>query len=179
MTQLARVFSTQRQRTRARSSPRECEPVRPASFAEIVAASAFLDFGGIPSGDCRPAWEASIESDRRLRNEELLSAKVGPRDAPVNKYIDESLDREKTIFDPHRPQHLRFYPSGRFPLSQPRWRVLGTTPRGRRETFRPGRRKRIRVSGPLLRCVVSNFKSLWQEDIGKVAPVYLVSLFDS
>jgi hypothetical protein len=27
-----------------------CEPERPMSFAEIAAASAFLDFGGVPDG---------------------------------------------------------------------------------------------------------------------------------
>jgi hypothetical protein len=105
MSRLVRVFSAIRHLARTRSSPRECQIDRPASFAEIVAASAFLDFGGMPSGDWLHAWEASVEPDRRLTNEERLPETVAPRGTPGNKYIDQSSEREKTIPDPCRPQH--------------------------------------------------------------------------
>jgi hypothetical protein len=100
MSRLARFLRTTWSAARDRSSPRECRADRPASFAEIVAASAFLDFGGLPSGDWLHAWEASAEHDRRLPAASVLPAsKLG------NKYIGQDPIEEKTIFDRVRSQH--------------------------------------------------------------------------
>jgi hypothetical protein len=105
MDRLARVFGAIRRLMRNSFSPRECEADRPASFAELAAASAFLDFGGMPSGDWLHAWEASVESDRRLGNKEIPPATVVPHGAPGNRHIGESFEREKAALDPCRPRH--------------------------------------------------------------------------
>jgi hypothetical protein len=78
MSRLAYVLGAIGNMVRARPTPRECEIDRPASFAEIVAASAFLDFGGMPSGDWLHAWEASVDADRRPKGEDLPAANVLP-----------------------------------------------------------------------------------------------------
>jgi hypothetical protein len=113
MSQLAPAFSAIRRLIHGRSSPRECEPDRPVSFAELAAASAFLDFGGMPSGDWLHAWEASIESDRRLTDDERPPATAVPTGRPGNKRIDESLDGEKTVFHPRPSQHAACDLTGR------------------------------------------------------------------
>jgi hypothetical protein len=121
MSRLARIFSAVRHLRRARPSPRDCGTDRPVSSAELVAASAFLDFGGMPSGDWLHAWEASLERDCRLKSEELSLVMVTPRRTVGNKNIDEGLAREKTTFDPGRAEHAACYLTGddAFPLSHP------------------------------------------------------------
>jgi hypothetical protein len=95
MSRLARIFGAIRHPRRARPSPRDCGTDRPVSSAELVAASAFLDFGGMPSGDWLHAWEASLERDCRLKSEELALVMVMPQRTAGNKNIGEGFDREK------------------------------------------------------------------------------------
>jgi hypothetical protein len=105
MTRLAHVLSTLLRIVRTRRWPREYETDRPASFAEVVAASAFLDFGGMPSGDWLHAWEASSERDCHVKNEEPRSDMPLPRQTIENKSIGGALNTEKNIFDPGRAKH--------------------------------------------------------------------------
>jgi hypothetical protein len=108
MSRLARALDAIRYLAGVRASPHECGTDRPASFAEIIAASAFLDFGGMPSGDWLHAWEASMEHDRRLKDEESPPTQAMPQTALGNKRIGKSLDQGKTIFGPRQSQHAAF-----------------------------------------------------------------------
>jgi hypothetical protein len=105
MSRLARVLRIIWHPAHTRWSPRACETDRPASFAEIVAASAFLDFGGMPSGDWLHAWEASVEPDRRLKDEDIPAANVPPSPSLGNKCIGRGRLEEKTAFNRLRSQH--------------------------------------------------------------------------
>jgi hypothetical protein len=95
MIRLARVLGAMRHMVRICRPPRECATDRPASFAEVVAASAFLDFGGMPTGDWLHAWEASSARDCRLNNEEPRSDMPMSRRTTGNKGIGVALDVEK------------------------------------------------------------------------------------
>jgi hypothetical protein len=68
MGQIARILGAARHPVQAGACGGERDPERPVSFAEIAAASAFLDFGGVPDGH-RPRAGGSPEaaiSDRRM-----------------------------------------------------------------------------------------------------------------
>jgi hypothetical protein len=121
MSRLAYVLGAIGNMVRARPTPRECEIDRPASFAEIVAASAFLDFGGMPSGDWLHAWEASVDADRRPKGEDLPAANVLPPRALGNKCIGKGGHQEKTVFHPRRPKHAASEFAGHeaFPFRSP------------------------------------------------------------
>ncbi len=72
MGQIAQILGVMRHPTQAGA----CEPERPVSFAEITAASAFLDFGGVPDGPWLHAGaspEAAI-FDRQTRDRFLHRA---------------------------------------------------------------------------------------------------------
>jgi hypothetical protein len=76
MGQIARILGAVRHPTQAGACDRLREPERPVSFAEITAASAFLDFGGVPDGPWPHAGgspEAAI-FDRRTRDRFLHRA---------------------------------------------------------------------------------------------------------
>jgi hypothetical protein len=107
MSRLASLCSAMQHLVHTRSSPRARDADRPASFAEIVAASAFLDFGGMPSGDWLHAWEASIERDRRPEDEKLAPAADAPQ-LLENKRIGESFEKEIIVFGPLRPKHAAY-----------------------------------------------------------------------
>jgi hypothetical protein len=107
MSRLASLCSAIQHLAQTHSPPRERDADRPASFAEIVAASAFLDFGGMPSGDWLHAWEASIERDRRPEDEKLAAA-ADARQQPENKRIGESFEKEIIVFGPHRPEDAAY-----------------------------------------------------------------------
>jgi hypothetical protein len=121
MNRLAYVLGAIGRMVRTRPTPRECEIDRPASFAEIVAASAFLDFGGMPSGDWLHAWEASVDADRRPKDEDLPAANVLPQRALGNKCVGKGPHQEKTVFHPRRPKHAasEFAGPGAFPFRSP------------------------------------------------------------
>jgi hypothetical protein len=73
MGQIARIFGAMRHPAPTGACGGDREPERPVSFAEITAASAFLDFGRVPDGGWPGAGgspEAAI-FDRRTR-EHLL-----------------------------------------------------------------------------------------------------------
>jgi hypothetical protein len=121
MSRLAYVLGAIGHMVRARPTPRECEIDRPASFAEIVAASAFLDFGGTPSGDWLHAWEASVDADRRPKNEDLPAANVLPQRALGNKCIGKGSHQEKSAFHPRFRKHAacEFTGHDAFPFRSP------------------------------------------------------------
>jgi hypothetical protein len=80
----------------------EREREQPILFAEIVAASAFLDFGGVPDErwfHALYAWRVSESAGSAVefprRNERSASrSRAAPR-APENNNVDESLKRRK------------------------------------------------------------------------------------
>jgi hypothetical protein len=121
MSRLTYVFGAIGHMMRTRPTPREGEIDRPASFAEIVAASAFLDFGGMPSGDWLHAWEASVNADRRSKNEDLPAANVLPPRALGNKSIGKGAHQKKTVFHPRRSKHAvsEFTGADAFPFRSP------------------------------------------------------------
>jgi hypothetical protein len=118
MSRLASLFSARWHLARTRSGSSGCEADRPASFAEIVAASAFLDFGGMPSGDWLHAWEASVNRDRGLNDEELAPRPAASQRASGNKRIGDGVGAEIIAFEPHRPEHAAydFVGRGAFPF---------------------------------------------------------------
>jgi hypothetical protein len=76
MGQIARILGAVRPPAPAGACDGLREPERPVSFAEITAASAFLDFGGVPDGHWPHAGgspEAAI-FDRRARDRLLHRA---------------------------------------------------------------------------------------------------------
>jgi hypothetical protein len=121
MSRLAYVLGAIGHMVRARPKPRECEIDRPASFAEIVAASALLDFGGMPSGDWPHAWEAAVDADRRPKDEDLPAANVLPKRALGNKCIGKGPRQERIVFHPRRPKHgaSEFAGHDAFPFRSP------------------------------------------------------------
>jgi hypothetical protein len=105
MSRLARFFGAARCVVLSRLSPRDGKTDRPASSAEIVAASAFVDFGGIPSGDWLHAWDATTATNRRPVDDERLAAPAIPFE---NKRDGEDRDRQKTISGPDRRQYATY-----------------------------------------------------------------------
>jgi hypothetical protein len=76
MGQIAQILGAMRHPAPAGACGGVREPERPVSFAEITAASAFLDFGGVPDGPWPHAGgsaEAAI-FDRRTRDRFLQRA---------------------------------------------------------------------------------------------------------
>jgi hypothetical protein len=118
MGRLASLFSAVWHSADPRSASSRCESDRPASFAEIVAASAFLDFGGMPSGDWLHAWEASVNRDHRRDGEERAPRPAASQRASGYKYIGDGVNEEIIAFAPHRPEHAAcdFIGHGAFPF---------------------------------------------------------------
>jgi hypothetical protein len=108
MSRLASLCSAIRHLVRTRPSPGAYEADRPASLAEIVAASAFLDFGGMPSGDWLHAWEATVERDRRPEGDELPSTALRPGRAIGNKCSGKSVGKKIIGLERHRSEHAAY-----------------------------------------------------------------------
>jgi hypothetical protein len=97
MSLFARFFGAARYVALTRLSPRDRKADRPASFAEIVAASAFVDFGGISSGDWLHAWETSTATNRRPADDGRPAASAIPQWTIEDERDSDYRDDEKTI----------------------------------------------------------------------------------